>query len=108
MDKMGHFKKIRLLEDSHKEGTNIEDRMYDAQNRLTIPPFQDAYLEQECYCDLTDVCLDYHFRQEVNDCPYCAVLPTTRVRDPLLQVFLETTSLSSFRTPPSLQPMAAA
>ena len=28
MDKMGHFKKIRLLEDSHRQGTSIEDMMY--------------------------------------------------------------------------------
>ena len=28
VDKMGHFKKIRLLEDSHKNNSNLEDLIY--------------------------------------------------------------------------------
>ena len=28
VDKMGHFKRIRLLENSHRDNSNIEDLMY--------------------------------------------------------------------------------
>ena len=28
MDRMGHFKRIRLLEDSHKNNSSLEDMMY--------------------------------------------------------------------------------
>ena len=28
VDKMGHFKRIRLLEDSHKNNSNLEDLIY--------------------------------------------------------------------------------
>lgn len=34
VDRMGHFKRIRLLEDSHKTSRDIEDMMYYVKKKV--------------------------------------------------------------------------